>query len=198
MNPPSPSFEPSSPPGIGGGVLLRPFAAADAPAILALSQEDGMRTWLPDQVYADLGAARRVVGQLLAWLREPGTPLRAPFVLAVCRDDAPAPIGHVGLSPLADEVEVGYAVGERWQRQGFASAAVRRMVEWGLPRFALPRVLGIVADDNAASWRVLERVGFALVSRIPGTLHGRAGLMRTYRFGPAADAPVGDARRERR
>jgi RimJ/RimL family protein N-acetyltransferase len=72
------------------------------------------------------------------------------------------------------------------------------LVDWSLGRFALPRVIGVVADDNAASWRVLERVGFVLASRVSGTLHGRAGLVRTYRFEPAADAPVGAARRERR
>ena len=47
--------------------------------------------------------------------------------------------------------------------------------------------------DDAASWRALERAGFVLACRTPGTLPGRAGLVRTYRFGPVADARYGDA-----
>jgi ribosomal-protein-alanine N-acetyltransferase len=179
-------------------LTLRRFVPGDAAKVFAMSREDGIRTWIPDQVYGDETEAATVLAQLIARVRDPGTPRRAPYVLAICRAGAEEPVGHAGLSPLDGEVEVGFAIEHRWQRCGLATAAVRQLVQWSLGRFALPRVIGVVADDNAASWRVLERVGFVLASRVSGTLHGRAGLVRTYRFGPAADAPVGAARRERR
>jgi RimJ/RimL family protein N-acetyltransferase len=54
------------------------------------------------------------------------------------------------------------------------------MARWALPAFGLARILGIVADENLASCRVLEGAGFALVERGTGTMHGRQRLVRTY------------------
>lgn len=174
-------------------LALRAFVPGDTAKVFAMSREEGVRTWLPDQIYADEAEAAAVLRQLIAWVRDPGTPQHAPYVLAVCRAGAAEPIGHAGLSPLRGDVEVGFAIERRWQGRGLATAAVRQLVAWSLGRFALPRVLGVVADDNAASWRVLERAGFELESRSPGRLHGRTRLVRTYRFGAVADARGGDA-----
>lgn len=178
-------------------LTLRCLVAGDAAKVFAMSREEGVRTWLPDQVYADEAEAAAVLQRLIAWTRDPGTPRRAPYVLAIWRAGSAKPVGHAGLSPLGSEVEVGFALERRWQGHGLATAAVRQLVEWSLGRFALPRVIGVVADDNAVSWQVLERAGFELASRIPGTLHGRAGLVRTYHFEPAAGARLHDVRRER-
>jgi RimJ/RimL family protein N-acetyltransferase len=92
-------------------------------------------------------------------------------------------VGHVGLSPLRESVEVGYAIEEQRQGKGLASRAVVAMSEWGLRRFELTHILGIVAADNLASWRVLERAGYELVQEVEGDLHGRHGLIRTYQLG---------------
>ncbi len=64
--------------------------------------------------------------------------------------------------------------------EGLASQAVRAMSEWALTRFGLPRILGVVATDNAASCKVLENAGFELIGESMGKLHGRCGLVRTY------------------
>jgi RimJ/RimL family protein N-acetyltransferase len=54
------------------------------------------------------------------------------------------------------------------------------MSEWALARFDLPRILGIVATDNAASCKVLENAGYRLIAESMGRLHDRSGLVRTY------------------
>lgn len=54
------------------------------------------------------------------------------------------------------------------------------MSEWALPRFVLPKVIGIVAADNSASWKVLQHAGYDFVAESVGRLHGRSGLVRTY------------------
>ena len=161
-------------------VVLRCFAPEDAPKVHAMSQELSLRTWLPDQVYESEAGALEVLRYLIDRCHDPGSPIRAPYVLAVCLRSSMELIGHVGLSPREREVEVGYAIEEKHQGRGFASEAVGAMVNWALHRFDLPRVLGIVARDNAASCRVLEHAGFALASEAMGSLHGRPGLIRTY------------------
>ena len=171
----------NTPPSVASGaVLLRYFVPEDASKVHAMSQELSLRTWLPDQVYESEAGALKVLRYLIDKCRDPGSPVCAPYVLAVCLRSSLELIGHVGLSPLAGEVEVGYAIEEKHQGKGFASEALGAMVNWALQRFDLPRVLGIVARDNAASCRVLENAGFAITSESMGTLHGRPGLIRTY------------------
>jgi len=162
----------SSPPITAGSVTLRCFTAEDAPKVFAMSQEAGVRIWLPDQVYENEARALEVVRCLIAKYHDPGTPCLAPYVLGVDLNDSQELIGHVGLSPLRGTVEIGFAIEARHQGRGLACEAVRAMSEWALRRFELPRLLGVVARDNAASCRVLQRAGFTLADESP--------LVRTY------------------
>jgi ribosomal-protein-alanine N-acetyltransferase len=162
-------------------LTLRTFEPEDAPKVFAMSQEIGIRTWLPDQVYEDAEAALEMLRCLIAKCREPGTPTLGPYVLGVCLTSSSELIGHVGLSPLNDQVEVGFAIEHRFQGRGFATEAIKAMSEWGLHRFGLAQVLGIAASENIASCRVLERAGFAFLDESMRSLHGRARLVRTYR-----------------
>lgn len=142
-------------------LLIRPFVVEDVPVVLALSNEETLRTWLPSQVYGGEAEARSVVEDLIAQYETPGDPRRGPFVLAVEHRDDRALIGHVGFSPLEGEVEIGYAIGQRYQRRGFASEAVYAASRWMLDAFDLRRVLGITTIANIASRRTLVRAGYA-------------------------------------
>jgi [ribosomal protein S5]-alanine N-acetyltransferase len=135
---------------------LRPLTPADVPKIFSMSQESGMRRWIPDQVYRDEAHAADVVATLAACTAQPFEPRTRPFVLGI--ELANILVGHVGLSPARGSVEIGYAVEARMHGRGIASEAVRAMAEWALGE--LPEVLGIVAADNVASCRVLVKVGF--------------------------------------
>ena len=169
-----------SPPIIAPRVTLRYFVPEDARKVFVMSQESGLRTWLPDQVYASEEQAFEVLQYLIEKCHDPGAPTLAPYVLGVCLNGSDELIGHVGLSPLNGQVEIGYAIEDRHQGGGLASQAVRAMSDFALARFDLPRVLGIVATDNAASCRVLEHAGFVLAEESLGKLHGHSGLVRTY------------------
>jgi len=142
---------------------LRPFTAADVPAVFAMSREAGLRRWLPDQVYRDEAEAADVLAALAAHTAQPPAPHLRPFVLGVEHAATAALIGHVGLSPARGSVEIGYAIGDAWQGQGFAREAVDAMAAWALDPLGLPEVLGIVAADNLASIAVLAKGGFTPV-----------------------------------
>jgi ribosomal-protein-alanine N-acetyltransferase len=139
--------------------VLRPFTLADTAKIFAMSQESGMRRWIPDQVYRDETHAELVLRALIAFTDEPPEPRTRPYVLGI--EHADELIGHVGLSPARGSVEIGYAIEEAQQRKGLASEAVSAATEWGLTDLSLPEVLGIVGTDNTGSRRVLEKAGFA-------------------------------------
>lgn len=165
---------------VSQAVTLRLFVPGDAPKALVMSQEPGSRMWLPDQVYENEAAALEAMLYLIENCRDPGMPSVAPYVLGVCLNDTGELIGHVGLSPFKGEVEIGYAIEDIHQGKGLASQAVRAMSDWGLARFALPRIVGIVSTDNVASCRVLQRAGFELAEESEGRLNGRSGLVRRY------------------
>lgn len=163
---------------------LRPFTAADVPAVFAMSREAGLRRWLPDQVYRDEAEAADVLAALAAHTAQPPAPHLRPFVLGVEHTATAALIGHVGLSPARGSVEIGYAIGDAWQGQGFAREAVAAMAAWALGPLGLPEVLGIVAADNLASIAVLAKAGFAPVAPVASPASA-ASHQRVYRRRPA-------------
>jgi [ribosomal protein S5]-alanine N-acetyltransferase len=134
----------------------------DAPKLLVMSHEDGLRRWIPDQVYRDLEHAEQVVRVLTGFTAQPPAPSERPYVLGVEDKATGALVGHVGLSAARGSVEIGYAIEQQLQGQGLATEAVIAMSSWALDELGLPEVLGIVGIDNAGSCRVLEKAGFAL------------------------------------
>ncbi|MBI2751982.1 MAG: GNAT family N-acetyltransferase [Betaproteobacteria bacterium] len=174
-------FPIAKPPIATTSLTLRTFVPEDAAKVFAMSQEIGIRTWLSDQVYEDAETALEVLQYLIAQCRDPGTPALGPYVLGICLTRSLELIGHVGLSPLNDQVEVGCAIEHRFQGRGFATEAIKAMSEWGMQSFGLAQVQGIVASENIASCKVLERAGFAFMDESTRSLHGQSRLVRTYR-----------------
>ena len=144
-------------------LLLRPFTLADAPKLLVMSGEAGMRRWIPDQVYRDQEHAEAVVRALTAHTAKPPDPAVHPYVLGIEDKDTGFLIGHVGLSPARGSVEIGYAIEEQLQGRGLATEAVSALSGWALAELTLPEVLGVVAAENVPSCRVLEKAGFARI-----------------------------------
>jgi RimJ/RimL family protein N-acetyltransferase len=168
---------------------LRQFLPSDALPILILSQEQSLRTWIPNQVYRDEREAADTLCFLIAQYAA-AAPCSSPYVLAACLAASGELVGHVGFSPLGDDVEVGYAIAMAHQGRGLATECVSAAVPWALGAFGLPSVVGVVAVDNAASCKVLKRSGFVLEREGKRALHGRVQLARQYR----RHAPPGSAR----
>jgi RimJ/RimL family protein N-acetyltransferase len=88
------------------------------------------------------------------------TPKTNAFVFGVADKATARLIGHVGLSPLSDGVEVGFGIATLEQGKGYATEAVSRACAWGFERFSLLAILGVTDAENVASQRVLRRCGF--------------------------------------
>ncbi len=119
-----------------------------------------MRTWLPSQVYRDEAHAAGVLSFLISQYETSADPRVVPLVLGLELKATGDLVGHVGLSPLGESVEVGFAVEHCRQRKGFAVEAVRAMCAWAADEFLLPAILGVTAARNIASQHVLLRAGF--------------------------------------
>jgi RimJ/RimL family protein N-acetyltransferase len=58
------------------------------------------------------------------------------------------------------EWEIGYWIGRPWWGQGFATEIGRALVELGTKTLGARTLIAAHADDNPASGRVLEKLGF--------------------------------------
>ena len=139
-------------------LLLRPWRDADLPAFAALNADPEVRRWFPGTLTrqeSDAQAAR-FQGEIAAhgfgfWAVE--APGAAPF------------IGFVGLrrvtfpAPFTPAIEAGWRLArERWGR-GYATEAARAALAHGFGPLALPEIVAFAVPGNAASRRVMERIG---------------------------------------
>lgn len=85
------------------------------------------------------------------------------FTLAVTRDDDGAVLGEVliKLSSInASQGEVGYIFNPTFAGQGYATEAVRAMVDLGFYHFEFHRIFARLDAKNVGSVGVVERLGF--------------------------------------
>jgi [ribosomal protein S5]-alanine N-acetyltransferase len=93
--------------------------------------------------------------------------------------------GYAGPPSAAGVIEIGYAIAEEHQRQGYAIEAVNALI---LVAFQNPGIVSITATTYATlgpSIGVLRKAGFSRLSSDPGT-----GLLRYERRRDTPDGPV--------
>ena len=62
-------------------------------------------------------------------------------------------------------VEVGYSVLEEYQRNGYATEAVRALVQWGFSHTEVTQIIAHTFPDLKLSIRVLEKSGFTYAGK---------------------------------
>jgi RimJ/RimL family protein N-acetyltransferase len=142
---------------------LRHFVLDDALVAMALNAEPSTRQWLPSHVYATADEAQARLKYLISSYKVPGHPRLGPYVLAVAEPRTSRLLGHVGFSPLDNEVEVSYAIAESARGRGYGGESLACACDWIASCFSVSRVLAITAVENIPSRRTLERASFAHV-----------------------------------
>jgi len=142
-------------------LLIRHLVPEDIASLFDLSHETAYRTWLPSQVFRDRDHADSVLDFLISQYLTPGHPGLGPYVLAVEHRGSGTLLGHVGFSPLDGDIEIGFAIAQAHQGQGYATEAIVAATRWALQAFELESILGITSAANVASKKTLLRAGFA-------------------------------------
>jgi RimJ/RimL family protein N-acetyltransferase len=153
--------------GTAPGLVLRPWAEGDIPALLAAHRDPLLRRWLQHPVRT-LEEARRLVAATAAG-RLAGTHFSFA-VLEASGGDSPGGnlIGSVSLrrpDEAAVTGDVGYWVTAPARGRGIAPRALEAVCEWAFRPdggLALQRLELLHAVGNQASCRVAEKAGFAL------------------------------------
>ncbi|MCX7070166.1 MAG: GNAT family N-acetyltransferase [Gammaproteobacteria bacterium] len=164
---------------------LRPLNHGDATFILRLLNTPGFLTQIGDRGVRSLAEACRYLddGPLAGYRRD------GHGLLAIVARDSGQPLGLCGLLqrealPLPD---LGYALLPEAMGQGIASEACAAVLDDAARRLGLRAVLAVVAAGNAASLRLLARLGFVADGDI--TLDGsQPPLLRLRKALPPAGA----------
>jgi RimJ/RimL family protein N-acetyltransferase len=75
-------------------------------------------------------------------------------------------IGRTGVQyhrAWPDDPELGWSFDPAWWGRGLATEAGAACVEWAFGELAIPRLVSITIEENLASRRVMEKLGFRLL-----------------------------------
>ena len=148
-------------------LALRPLTEADAAFVLGLMNEPSYLRFIGDR-------GVRTVEDARGYLRDHPIRSYAEHGFGLYRVERKAdavPIGVCGLlkREALEDVDVGFALLPAYWSQGYAFEAARAVIDHGLKALGLRRVVAITTVDNAASIRLLERLGlrFERMVRMP-------------------------------
>jgi len=137
-------------------LVLRPFEAADAAAVrrLAGAREVAENTLTIPHPYPE--------GEAEAWIAgHPAAFRDGDLVIFAITTPGEGLVGAVGLMLERETgiAELGYWIGVPYWGQGYATEAARAVVRYGFETLALERISARAFCRNAASSRVLRKIG---------------------------------------
>jgi len=140
-------------------LILRPFQESDLEAFSGYRSD-------PEVARYQGWEAPYSLEQAAAFIREmqstrPGAPGEW-YQIAIERKNTPGLIGDCAFHILAHDprqAEIGFSLASAYQRQGYATEAVGRLLDYLFGDLDLHRVTATCDAENHASARLLERVG---------------------------------------
>jgi ribosomal-protein-alanine N-acetyltransferase len=161
--------------------LLRRLRASDLAAFHAYRSDPVVcryQSWLP---MPESEASAFIAEMEAAPLFQPGQWAQ----LAIARAEDDALVGDLGLFVAGDlsSAEIGFTLSAAAQGRGYAAAAAAAAIKLLFELTAVPRVVGITDARNAASVRVLERVGMSRVEAREVVFKGEPCVEWVYSIG---------------
>lgn len=149
-------------------LIIRHLEAKDAEFILELLNEPAFIHFIADRgVRTTEDALNYIANGPVASYKQFGFGL----FLVELRDSG-TPIGMCGLlkRDTLEDVDIGYALLERYWSKGYAYEAAAAVLDYGYNVLHIPRIIAITAPDNEASGRLLEKIGlkFEKLIHLPG------------------------------
>ncbi|KFG71884.1 GNAT family N-acetyltransferase [Streptomyces mutabilis] len=137
---------------------LRPFTYADADVLFALHSSTHVMRYWDSAPWSDQARAKRFIA-ICQKVAEEGTGAR----VAIDRASDGAFVGWCGLTewnPDYRSASLGYCLDDAMWGHGYATEAAHALLQWAFDTLDLNRVQAETDTRNAASARVLEKIGF--------------------------------------
>jgi [ribosomal protein S5]-alanine N-acetyltransferase len=139
-------------------LFLRPFAEPDAEAIYALQSNARVLRYWDSPPWTDRARAQAFIAACRQ-MEEDGSGARFAIETLQKRTF----IGWCSVfrwNPVYRSLGIGYCLNEHAWGKGYTTEAVRAMLQWAYETLDLNRVEAELDTRNAASARVLEKLGF--------------------------------------
>ena len=149
-------------------LMITKLTADMAQSVHENSLDEDNRRFVPDEVFETVEIAQDTVEFLISCYEKSEMPLVYPILL---RDGTN--IGYVQAVPMDNDVwEIGYHIGKRYTKNGYATEAVQAFLPWIMEKLHLDEILGVCLKENAASVKVMERCGFMKIFEGVGDYQG--------------------------
>jgi [ribosomal protein S5]-alanine N-acetyltransferase len=138
---------------------LRPFEASDAERVHSVYSDPEVMRHVGEGPVADIATTRAMLADYVAHQREYGFSF-----WALIESASGALIGDAGLylqKGSGPEVELGFTLGRPWWGRGYATEAGEACLAFAFDQVRLAEAVAVADLVNAASQRVLEKLGMA-------------------------------------
>ena len=145
---------------VGPRLVLREFVTTDLDSILKLAcEEDILANWGWDAPTAE-EAMRFLTEATQRQLQA----VRSQYDLAIILAVTGELIGdcEIGFAPGETDAELGFCIAPDHRRRGYATDAVRRLIQFGFHELGMTRLYGFCDATNEASARTMARAGLVL------------------------------------
>lgn len=139
-------------------LILREILETDAAALFDIFSDDAVTRYYDLATFTDISQAKQMIGRLAARNAE-GELLRWGIILK----ENDRLIGTGGFNQFMrpwSRGGIGYDLAPAYWKQEYATEALRAMLQYSFAHEHLNRVEALVMPGNAASARVLEKLGF--------------------------------------
>ena len=137
-------------------LVITQFQPSMAYEVHINSLDEDNRRFVPDEVFETEEEAADTIAFLMGCYEGEDGPLVYPILLK----GGPC-IGYVQAIPLDEkEWEIGYHIGGRYTKQGYATEAVTAFLPVIMGQIGIAHITGICLVENQASVKVMERCGF--------------------------------------
>ncbi len=141
-------------------LILREFTESDAAAASYNSKQPTVAHFMSDMVLNTEGEALNWI----RWINHEKFDTSIPcIVLAVVLKSNQKCIGLIGAAPkyeLDNEIEILFEIADEYQNQCYVTEAGKVIIKWAFENTPVKYIVAIVKNDNHASNRVIEKLGF--------------------------------------
>ena len=135
-------------------LVLRWFHLKDAPFILELVNDPAWIQYIGDKRIKNLEDAKKYI------LNGPVDMYNKMGYLVERKEDL-TPLGMCGLikRDSLEDVDIGFAFLEKFRSKGYGYESASAVIEYGVQKLGLKRIVAITTTDNIQSGKLLEKVG---------------------------------------
>ncbi|WP_162199399.1 GNAT family N-acetyltransferase [Kiloniella litopenaei] len=150
-------------------MILRPYAMEDAPSLQRIASDPKVLEFLPDDPLS-LEEVEGIITWSIGCHKSNSKEKLHKLNLAILSKETEQLIGWCGLGPADWDqslIEIYYTIAPEHWGKGFATEAASALRNYALKTIEIKKLVGIVAVENAASNKVLQKLGM----KYEGQLH---------------------------